>query len=212
MKKKAFLLASMGALACTVGVTALAVGGANQLDIFPVKAEPTGHSFTFNADTDAGFINQAVEQTIDVTTGVSSPITTRFTPSDISSVTFGGERFVEAHPNKSEDAYYSLTIGINNLTKFAIHMGVINDGGGYGYEDVYNIELHDKNGDNRKHWYYDFGTDGDGDGTKHIVWDKKEDSTATYTVVEVLIELYFDVEDLADASLYVESLSLTWEC
>ena len=48
MKKKALLLASMGVLACTVGVTALAIGGANQLDIFAVKADPTEYSVTFN--------------------------------------------------------------------------------------------------------------------------------------------------------------------
>lgn len=48
MKKKALLLASMGALVCTVGVTALAVGGANHLDAFAVKAGSTEYSVTFN--------------------------------------------------------------------------------------------------------------------------------------------------------------------
>lgn len=49
MKKKALLLASMGVLSCAVGVTALAVGGANRLDISPVKATPTEYSVTFDA-------------------------------------------------------------------------------------------------------------------------------------------------------------------
>ena len=48
MKKKALLLASIGALVCTVGITALAVGGANQLDTFPVKADPTEYEITFD--------------------------------------------------------------------------------------------------------------------------------------------------------------------
>ena len=48
MKKKALLLVSMGVLASTVGVTALAVGGANQLDAFAVKATPTEYSVTFD--------------------------------------------------------------------------------------------------------------------------------------------------------------------
>lgn len=48
MKKKALLLASMGVLVCTVGITALAVGGANQLDAFPVKADPTEYKIIFN--------------------------------------------------------------------------------------------------------------------------------------------------------------------
>lgn len=46
MKKKAILLASMGALVCTVGIAALAVGGAN--DAFTVKADPTKYSVTFD--------------------------------------------------------------------------------------------------------------------------------------------------------------------
>ena len=48
MKKKALLLASMVVLTCTVGVTALAVGGVNQLDISPVKADPTEYEITFD--------------------------------------------------------------------------------------------------------------------------------------------------------------------
>lgn len=38
----------MGVLTCTVGVTALVVGGANHLDAFVVKANPTEYSVTFN--------------------------------------------------------------------------------------------------------------------------------------------------------------------
>lgn len=53
MKKKALLLASMGALVCTVGVTALTVGGANHLDAFAVKADPTGYSITFDASDES---------------------------------------------------------------------------------------------------------------------------------------------------------------
>ena len=48
MKKKALFLASMGVLACTVGVTALVFGGANQLDILQVKADPVEYSVTFD--------------------------------------------------------------------------------------------------------------------------------------------------------------------
>lgn len=48
MKKKALLLSSMGVLACAACVTTLAVGGANQLDTFEVKASPTEYSVTFN--------------------------------------------------------------------------------------------------------------------------------------------------------------------
>ena len=48
MKKKALILALMGVLACTVGVTALAFSAAKQSDTFPVKADPTGYSITFD--------------------------------------------------------------------------------------------------------------------------------------------------------------------
>ena len=57
MKKKALLLASLGVLACTVGVTTLAVGGANQLDRLQVKADdpigPTEYSVTLDASDTA---------------------------------------------------------------------------------------------------------------------------------------------------------------
>lgn len=53
MKKKALLLVSTGVLACTVGVTALVVGGANQLDTFAVKASPTEYSITFDASDES---------------------------------------------------------------------------------------------------------------------------------------------------------------
>ena len=53
MKKKALLLASIGVLVCTVGITALAVGGANQLDAFAVKADPTEYSITFDASDES---------------------------------------------------------------------------------------------------------------------------------------------------------------
>ena len=49
MKNKAILFASMGVLACTVGITALAIGGAN--DAFTVKADPTEYSVTFDEDS-----------------------------------------------------------------------------------------------------------------------------------------------------------------
>lgn len=49
MKKKALLLASMGVLACTVGVTAVVISGAN--DTFAATASPTEYSVTFNDDT-----------------------------------------------------------------------------------------------------------------------------------------------------------------
>lgn len=48
MKKKALLLASMGVLSCAVGVTALVVGGINQLDALAAKAGPTEYSVTFD--------------------------------------------------------------------------------------------------------------------------------------------------------------------
>ena len=40
----------MGVLACTVGVTTLAVAGANQLDAFQVKANPIEYSVTFESE------------------------------------------------------------------------------------------------------------------------------------------------------------------
>ena len=66
MKKKALLLASMGVLACTVGVTALAVSGTGKFGNVRVHAEidpdtiPGEYSITFNADnTLTGMVNDS---------------------------------------------------------------------------------------------------------------------------------------------------------
>ena len=212
MKKKAFLLASTGVLACTVGVTALAVGGPKQLDIFPVKADPIEHSFTFNAATGSQFENTTGGyQIVDVTTGVSDPIRTVFRPGLISSLAFGeGGRFVEAHPIAEEEAYYYLTIGINNLTHFEIDLGVANDGGGSFNKDLYEIQLRDAGLHIVKDWTSNFKLDEKGDGTAHIVWDKEQEGYDG-TVVKVYVNLYF-YQDSAATSLYISSLSLTWNC
>lgn len=208
MKKKALLLASMGVLACTVGVTALVVGGANQLDTFAVKASPTGHSFTFNAATGSQFASEMGTQEVDVITGISSPIRTIFTTITIGELNFGENgRFVEALP-AGGDASYSLEIGINNLTHFEIDMGVEYDEGPEDYWDIYKIELLDKGGNTVRQWDSQFEPDSGGNDTVHLEWDKGPSDS---TVVEVLVKLYLTY-DSPDTNLYIESLSLTWEC
>ena len=208
MKKKALLLASMGVLACTVGVTALAVGGPKLNAVFETKA--TSKSFTFDATAGSQFENTTgVSQIVDVTTGVSDPIHTVFRPGLISSLAFGeGGKFVEAHPIAEEEAYYYLTIGINNLTHFEIDVGVANDGGGSFNKDLYEIQLRDAGLHIVKDWTDYFKLDEKGDGTAHIVWDKGPSDS---TVVRVMVNLYF-YQDPAATSLYIKSLSLYWNC
>lgn len=210
MKKKALLLVSMGVLACTVGVTALAFGvGLKQNAFFDAKA--TGKSFVFAYTTGSQFENNPADaQVVDVETSSTDPIRTTFTPTNIGSLAFGQhERFVEAHPTASGDASYSLRIGINNLTHFEIDMGVANDGGSEDYWDIYKIKLLDKGGNTVRQWDSQFEPDGNGNGTEHIEWYKND--SATYTVVEVLVEFYFTY-DSADTNLYIESLTLSWNC
>ena len=128
-----------------------------------------------------------------------------------SSLAFGENgRFVEVHPIADENKlpFYSLTIGINNLTHFEIDMGVVNDGGGLSYEDGYSIELLDENYDYAASWYPRFEPNGDGNDTVHIEWDKGDYDG---TVVEVFVQLEFE-KDSADTCLYIESLSLAWSC
>ena len=69
MKKKALLLASMAVLACTVGVTALAVGGANQLDAFAATASPTEYSVTFDGDTPYQMVGNDYVFTVETESG-----------------------------------------------------------------------------------------------------------------------------------------------
>ena len=196
----------MGVLACTVGVTALAVGGGPKLNtIFETKA--ASKSFTFDAATGSQFENVPCFQTIDVMTGVSDPIHTEVSPEFIESLTFGeGERFVEAHPD-SEQCGYFLQIGINNLTHFEIDMGVESDAGSS--EDVYMVVLRDQYRSAVREWGNSpFELDGNGNGTAHLEWDKGDYDG---TVVEVCVSLVF-LDDSDEANLYVSSLSLSWNC
>ena len=115
---------------------------------------------------------------------------------------------MEAHPIAEEEAYYYLTIGINNLTHFEIDLGVVNDGGGSSNKDLYEIQLRDAGLHIVKEWYDYFKLDGNGNGTVHLEWDKGPSDS---TVVRVMANLYF-YGDSAATSLYIEKLSLTWAC
>ena len=202
MKKKALLLASIGVLASTVGVTALAIGGPKLNAIFETKA--TGKSFTFNAAAGSQFESMSGRQDVNVTTGVSDPIHTTVAPESME-LTFGdGERFVGAEPFLG-DCGYSLMIGINNLTHFAIDMGVEND---MYTGDKYSITLLDDDRNQVGHWNSSFELDGDGNGTAHLEWDK---GPTDGTVVEVNVSLY-SMDDSPDTNLYIKSLSLYWNC
>ena len=211
--KKMTIIASIVALASAAAIATFALGGGPKLNaIFEAKA--TSKSFTFNAATGSQFVDTADYQSVNVDTGgVSDPIRTMFVPSDISSVDFGGEsgRFVEAHPIAGKDKpHYSLTIDINNLTHFAIDVGVAND---VGIADTYSITLLDDDGKEAGYWNSHFELDGKGNDTKNIEWDKGDYDG---TVVLVLVQLYFK-EDFKEywesaVSLYVDSLSLTWNC
>lgn len=205
MKKKALLLASIGALACTVGITAIAVGGGPKLNaVFETKA--ASKNFTFNAATGSQFESMPDPQDVNVTTGVSDPIHTTVAPESME-LTFGeGERFVGAEPMLGECGY-SLMIGINNLTHFAIDMGVEND---VDKGDEYSITLLDDDRNQVGHWNSSFKLDGDGNGTAHLEWDKEEEGYDG-TVVEVNVSLY-SMEDSPDANLYIKSMSLYWNC
>ena len=205
--KKA-IIASLAVLASAAALTTFALGGGPKLNaIFEAKA--TSKSFTFNAATGSQFDDTVTGvQEVYVTTGVSDPIHTTVAPESME-LTLGGEggRFVEAEPMLG-DCGYSLVIGINNLTHFAIDMGVENDGGGSGDKDIYEIQLRKANLGIVEEWYDNFELDGNGNGTAHLEWDK---GPTDGTVVEVNVSLH-SMEDSPDTNLYIESLSLTWDC
>ena len=206
MKKTA--IASLVVLASAALLATFALGRGPKLNaIFEAKA--TEKSFVLDAAVGSQFKNDPeVDQGVKVETGLSSPITTLFVPRDIKSLAFGGEggRFVEAYPIANEDnPHYSLTIYINNLTHFEIDVGVEND---VGVGDTYSITLLDVDGKEAGYWNSSFALDGSGNGTASIEWDKGDYGG---TVVLALVQLYFK-GDLESASLYVDSLSLTWNC
>ena len=207
MKKT--VIAPLAVIGGAAVVATLALGGGPKLSaIFEAKA--TGKSFVFGAATGSQFNNTpAVDQVVNVTTGSTDPIWTMFTPREIGSLAFGQNgRFVEAHPIASEDKFpnYGLSIGINNLTHFEIDVGVENDGGSN--VDMYDIELLAKGGLPVMTWNSSFEPDGDGNDTVHIEWYKGDIAS---TVVEVFVQLFFE-KDSADTNLYIESMTLSWNC
>lgn len=211
MKKT--IIASLAVLASAALLATFALGEGPKVNaIFEAKA--TEKSFTFNATVGKEQFEKdpAALEGVKVKTGSSDPIRTLFMPIDIKSFAFGeNERFVEAQPIANKDKpHYSLTIDINNLTHFAIDMGVAND---VGIADTYSITLLDDDGKQAGYWNSHFELDGSGNDTKHIEWDKGDYDG---TVVLVLVQLYFKEDFKEDwesaVSLYVDSLSLTWNC
>ena len=131
MKKKALLLVSMGVLACTVGVTALVVGGANQLDTFLVKADPTEHSVTFDASDTTNTTVKEVDgdYAIGTTTAAGSKVGVMGFDSSEACFTFRNasfNHFMLSHYEvfgDDEDAYPFRTI-----TGFAISFSIEYEG------------------------------------------------------------------------------------
>ena len=202
MKKS--IIASLAGLGCAAVLATLALGGGSKLNaIFETKA--TGKSFVFAAATGSQFDEDklADEQTVNVETGSTDPIRTTFNPLGLGSLAFGQDgRFVEAHPSADEYCGYFVLIGINNLTHFEIDMGVEND---VGTGDRYTVELRDQYHSAVKEWTY---SSFELDGTAHLEWHKEPTDG---TVVEVYVGFSFK-EDSAATNLYIESITLSWDC
>ncbi|MBQ4254627.1 MAG: hypothetical protein II721_01335 [Bacilli bacterium] len=125
-------------LACTVGAIALAVGRANHLDAFPVKADPTGYEITFNES------NTTVEKVLDkyaiyVTTPRGAKVGVIGWNDDEADFTFkgysfGNLRLCEHHYMEMVGAY-----GFDHITGFAISFeggDVSFDGGDTYYDEI----------------------------------------------------------------------------
>ena len=126
MKKKALLLASMAVLTCTVGVTALAFGGANQLDRLQVKAdpiEPTEYSVTFNESNTSSEVVDVYGQEFIVfttTTDNGNKVGMVGCYNDEASFTFKGASFMDLTLWNIEDVLNGRAYEFSTITGFAI--------------------------------------------------------------------------------------------
>ena len=123
MKKKALLLVSMGVLACTVGITAFAVGGANQLDAFAVKATPTEYSVTFNESNTSSEVVDVYGQEFIVfttTTDNGNKVGMVGCYNDEASFTFKGASFMDLTLWNIEDVLDGRAYEFSTITGFAI--------------------------------------------------------------------------------------------
>lgn len=123
MKKKALLLVSTGVLACTVGVTALVVGGANQLDAFAATASPKEYSVTFNeSNTSSEVVDVYGDEYIvfTTTTDNGNKVGMMGCYNDEASFTFKGASFGELRLYDYDDVLDGRAYQFSTITGFAI--------------------------------------------------------------------------------------------
>ena len=126
MKKKALLLASMAVLTCTVGVTALAFGGTNQLDRLQVKAdpiEPTEYSVTFNESNTSCEVVEVYGDEFNVfttTTDNGNKVGMVGCYNDEASFTFKGASFRDLQLFDYDDVLDGRAYQFSTITGFAI--------------------------------------------------------------------------------------------
>ena len=127
MKKKALLLASIGVLACTVGVTALVVGGANHLDAFAVKANPTEYSVTFNESNTSSEVVDVYGQEFIVfitATDNGNKVGMVGCYNEEASFTFKGASFMELTLWNIEDVLDGRAYEFSTITGFSISYSI----------------------------------------------------------------------------------------
>ncbi len=118
MKKIAILSVSMGAL-FLVGISVVTLSGINQLDTFPVKADPTGYSVTFDAESTVEAVgsNYAICETTENRNKVGVVGTN---PSGDSYLDFHGTHLDELYLNNIDEALENVAFEFSHITGFAI--------------------------------------------------------------------------------------------
>ena len=120
MKKKTLLLASMGVLACTVGVATLAVNGINQLNNLQVKAETKDYSITFDAGSHVGEVAGG-NYAIGTTTAGGAKVGVVGCDKSESFITFKGASFVSLCLYDYEGVLWGVGVWqFSYITGFAI--------------------------------------------------------------------------------------------
>ena len=110
----------MGILACTVGITALAVGGANHLDAFAVKADPTGYSVTFD-ESNTTVEAVGTDYAICTTTAAGNKVSVTGSNSTKDAITFKGFSFKELYLWTSSSILENVGANdFDHITGFAI--------------------------------------------------------------------------------------------
>ena len=197
-KKQSFLL--MGVAASAVAVAGLCVLKVND-GLFALPTRATSKSFTYDASIGNQFSGTTdFNETVDVVTGVSSPIHTTVThyEEDCSLIYGIAHSFLRVSPTESGHFMLDFGAGINNLTSLGVSVGLDNS---EGYGDCW-VHV----------WIWNENDEVIGQAEQHLTPGDESQIEWTNETGKNAKSFDFSVESEGYNNVFVRSVHLEWSC